>query len=277
MRRLRSDTLKIMAMAFMLVDHIGYGLVQPYLFYVATVDYDRYLALKQIYDITRIIGRLAFPVFCYQIAVGLMWTRSRAGYLRNLLLFGLISEIPYDLLCSKKLLETTDQNVYFTLFLGALVICGADFIRERFLVHDASADGDDAAGNRVDISYVLVLVAMTVAASALAEIIKSDYGAKGVILIVIFYALRNDRIKLQILSPLLFVIDIVLISFIRYKSPARVLSYCQVEIYACFAFPLIYADSGERRGGKVIKWFGYAFYPAHLFILYLIKTFILHL
>ena len=75
----RNDILKIIAMATMLVDHLGV-LIFPEL------------------RILRTIGRIAFPIFAYQLALGFKFTSNRRRYRINLLIFGVIAQIPYMLL-----------------------------------------------------------------------------------------------------------------------------------------------------------------------------------
>lgn len=81
----------------MLVDHIG-----AYIFPV---------------NIFRIIGRLAFPIFAYQLTVGYFKTSSKEKYLERLILFGSLSQIPYYLLK-----EELKLNIIFTLAIGFCLI-----------------------------------------------------------------------------------------------------------------------------------------------------------
>lgn len=261
MKKLRSDTLKIIAMLLMVVDHAGILIVQKYS--LITTDYEAFTRVNYIYEVCRGVGRIAFPIFAYQIAVGMMFTKNRIKHLVMLLVFALISEIPYDMCFSGKVLEFSDQNVIFTLFLGALAIYASDLLIEKMGLEGKTFKA------AILLKFIILAAVVTIF-SVIAKISNTDYNAKGVILIAIFYVLLHDRIMLGVLGPILFIIDFFVISLINYKSMSSTMSYLSNEIYAVLAFPLILADSYERRGGKIIKWVGYIFYPVHIVILYFI-------
>lgn len=93
----QSNFIKLVAIATMLLDHIG-----KYLFP---------------FEILRIIGRISFPLFAYQLGVGYKMTSSKEGYIKRLLIFGIISQVPYSLLRGDFLL-----NILFSLALGVFSI-----------------------------------------------------------------------------------------------------------------------------------------------------------
>ena len=76
--------LKLFAMAVMLIDHVAYA------WEIDRVSGLAYLAM-------RIIGRFAFPIFAYMIAVGARHTHDIKKYLLRLFVFALVSEAPFDL------------------------------------------------------------------------------------------------------------------------------------------------------------------------------------
>ena len=104
---LNSFTLKIIAIITMIIDHIGYVFLP-----VGTAYY----------DIARAIGRISFPIFCFLIVQGFFHTRSHINYLIRLLIFALLSEIPFDLAFHKTLFYWNSQNVFITLALGLFAI-----------------------------------------------------------------------------------------------------------------------------------------------------------
>ena len=95
--------LKLLAMAAMLVDHMGY-LLFP------TVMWMRY------------VGRLAFPIFAFQIAEGWYRTHNREKYTLRLLICAVVSEVPFDLAFSGTPVDAGYQNVLWTFFIAAAAL-----------------------------------------------------------------------------------------------------------------------------------------------------------
>lgn len=93
------DTLKLVAILTMLIDHIGYLLFPDQILW-------------------RMIGRLSFPIFAFLVARGARLTRSQPRYLLRMLLYGLISQIPYSYFVPNGL------NIFFTLAAGlGIILC----------------------------------------------------------------------------------------------------------------------------------------------------------
>ena len=88
----------------------------------------------------------------------------------NLLGFALISEIPFNLVHVNRFFWPV-QNVFFTLFLGYLGMCAAEYFWENRLLQCLSL-------------LLLLLVSVY---------LHADYGWKGYIFILIMYFLRNER------------------------------------------------------------------------------------
>ena len=112
---LSAAALKYLAALFMLVDHIG--MVFPTML--------TELGLPTWADgLPRLIGRLAFPIFCFLAVEGFLHTHDVKKYVRRLLLFGLLSEVPFDLAFFRTPFAPQHQNVYWTLALGVLAMAG---------------------------------------------------------------------------------------------------------------------------------------------------------
>jgi len=99
-----ADSLKVIAMLTMLVDHIGF------VFFPEQI-------------IWRIIGRLAFPLFAWGIVQGYNKTASLKRYVLRLLTAALVSQIPYVMLFGVR-----ELNIIFTLLWGLIVV----HVWERF-------------------------------------------------------------------------------------------------------------------------------------------------
>ena len=138
-RRTFSGTaLKTIACITMLVDHIGAscieaGILTPGLD-AGTLSQDALSAypLYRLDMVLRFTGRLAFPLFCFLLVEGFVHTHNVKGYLGRLVLFGILSEVPFDLAFFRTPFDPSAQNVYWTLALaantdynaiGVLIIC----------------------------------------------------------------------------------------------------------------------------------------------------------
>ena len=106
--------LKLIAVISMLIDH------------TSAVILEQIPGLEAPAFFMRIIGRLAFPIYCFLLVEGFYHTRSRAKYAGRLFLFALISEVPFDLAFSRRMWDFSSNNVFFTLLFGLLVIWGVE-------------------------------------------------------------------------------------------------------------------------------------------------------
>lgn len=222
-RGISGSTLKLIAVITMLIDHIGLGVVGRLT-----------MTRPELYDAYRImrgIGRIAFPIFVFLLVEGMHNTKDIKKYALRLGVFALISEIPFDLAFHAEILEFTYQNVFFTLFIGLLVIWAMDSITRT-------------VENKI--FRILLMAAVMAAGAGAAELMGTDYGAKGILCIAVIYLFSYDR-KLQLAAGC--------IAFLW-------------EWQAVFAFIPIAFYNG-RRGWK-LKYAFYVFYPLHLFLIYLV-------
>ena len=200
--------LKMIAMITMVTDHLGAVLFPQYL-------------------VMRIIGRLSFPIYCFLLVEGAVHTKNIRKYSARLLLFAVISEIPYDLAFFGRALEFQHQNVFFTLFLGLMGIIILKTCKRGYLL-----------------GFLMVFVA---------EFLRTDYGAFGVLFILLFCILReSDLLKMGFFGLLTFLND-----------------RGTIKMYACLAIIPMLLYNGKR--GYNIKYAFYVFYPLHLLILSIIN------
>lgn len=230
---LSGSTLKIFAIVTMMIDHTGAALVGP-LRYFAPENMQHFFT--ELYPVTRAIGRLAFPVFCFLLVEGFIHTRSTIKYALRLFLFALISELPFDFALANNLFSWHHQNVYFTLLIGLLVMMGVTYFEQR------------PTKNALQRWFSILMEAAILAGGLyLAKVMYTDYGFKGVFLIEVLYFLRFDR-RLQ------SIFGAIAISW---------------EAWAPLSFILVWFYNGTR--GKQMKYFFYWFYPVHLIILGFLK------
>ena len=103
----RNDFLKLIAMFTMFIDHLGHMNIITDIF---------------LNSLSRTIGRISFPIFAYQIALGYSKTKNLKNYIKRLFLFALISQIPYIIFNSKFIIYPFHLNVIFLFLLGIFSI-----------------------------------------------------------------------------------------------------------------------------------------------------------
>ena len=123
-RVLSGAQLKYIAFLSMLIDHVNKALIYPNL--------NGGLLLK-ISDLFDVLGRIAFPLFAFFIVEGFFKTRSRKKYLLNLLIFGVISEVPFDMFTTRTFYNPRSNNVLFALALSLVTIWIIDTLKIYFL------------------------------------------------------------------------------------------------------------------------------------------------
>ncbi len=167
------STLKIIAIVIMLIDHFGAAVLERGILYtqVGLSNPELYADVRRLDHIIRLIGRPAFPIFCFLLVEGFLHTRDSRKYALRLFLFALISEIPFDLAILGTPVTFVHQNVFFTLLIGLLVMMAADRFPKKFWIQ-------------------LFIFALGLAAG---ELLHTDYDWRGVLLIEILYLLRFDR------------------------------------------------------------------------------------
>jgi hypothetical protein len=205
---------------------------------LATMIIDHYGAIFQSGEnIYRIIGRIAFPVYCFLLVEGYFHTRDVKKYGKRLLLFAIVSEIPFDLAFYGKI-GFAHQNIFFTLFIGL----GAIYFIEN-------KEGKYSFNNNIVI----------VAAGILAMVLSVDYNIMGVIYILAFYFTRNLPKKRQMLYMAVIMLFTNLMS-----SP--------LQQFSLLALPLIYFYNGQLgQKNKFLQIMFYAAYPLHLLLFYFFK------
>ena len=169
-RILSGSALKTIALVTMLIDHITVVILSNLPWATESL---MTVGSQEIswYYIGRLIGRIAFPIYCFLIAEGYAYTKNKRKYGMNLLCFAVVSEIPWNLENSGQLFYET-QNVFFTLFLGFLAIEIYEKLQGKPFIQLVSLLG------------LLIISGYC----------KADYGVRGVGLIVCLYVLRNQRI-----------------------------------------------------------------------------------
>ena len=292
-RFVNGSVLKIIAVITMLIDHIGVGIIQP-----LYVDMRYPFGLTQqeafiLYRVTRNIGRIAFPIYCFLLVEALIYTTNRLRYLLVLLLSALLSELPFDLalisispstphlspreaLLYNRSAVISSQNVFLTLALGFLCIWGIHALHDRVQRHleQQTARRGIRTDNAFALPFYMIIALgsflMIYLACVLTNMLGTDYRQRGILLIVILYLLRRLR-------PLALPAAYFYIGNLAYTDPARGfdLSVWSSEIWSFPGFLLMFFYNDKRgfiRGRW--KYLFYAFYPVHLILIWLARMYI---
>lgn len=233
---LNSTTLRILAMALMLLDHLWATVIPGN-------DWMTYL------------GRLAFPIFAFQAAEGYAHTHDFNHYCRRLLIFGLISEIPFNLMIIGSPVFPFHQNVMFTLLLGLLACRQIDLLRTD-------------SGNPVRRIALLALIGLG------SILLFPDYGMLGVMTVIVFHVFRN--VPGAKLAQLAFLCAIHVFGYEGQMLPLFGGTFeFPVQGFAVLALIPIWLYNGEKGpGGRAFQYAAYAFYPAHMLLLWCIRSLI---
>lgn len=224
---LDGGTLKLMAAALMLIDHVGAILLPE------TV-------------ILRCIGRLAFPIFAFFIAEGYAHTRSFGRYLLRMAIWAAVSEIPFNLEFGHFFVPGR-QNVLWTFCLALLTLRGLDRLRRVPGV----------------IGYAGAALALATGFAA-GKLLHVDYGGWGVMTVALFYLCREGRYARCGLLLGMLVLNGLCIS--SRTVPAFGIAV-PIQILAAAALPVIWLYNGRPGVNRRWRWAFYAFYPAHLLVL----------
>ena len=219
-RGINSFTLHILAMLFMLCDHL-------------------WATLFPAQEWLTCIGRLAFPIFAFMIAEGCYYTSNVKKYMQRLFLFAVISEIPFNLIMGSSVFYPFHQNVLWTFLLGLLlIICLVLFM-----------------------DYLLGTISMV------------DYNAAGILTVLLFYFFRKKTwVSFVAQFAGMYYLNVVMLGDLYY--PVTILGHhfeIPQQSFALLALIPIWLYNREQGyHSKLFKYFCYAFYPAHLLILFII-------
>lgn len=233
-----SFILKIIAVVTMFCDHFGYAFLEHFSFF-------------------NIIGRIAFPIFAFQISEGYIHTKDVKKYLIRLLIFAVTSQLPFYLFLQKFLpTSPTNFNIFFTLSLGLICIIIYDYFTKQI-----TQKSNNSFLNTYILKSISILCVLFIA--ILAETLKTDYGFFGVIVIFAFYFFKNNKLAM--------VLSFSIFCMLKYGILIASYGFNWLYICNCIAtiFPIIFIILYNGTQGKKIKYFLYAFYPLHLILLYL--------
>lgn len=233
---LNSNMLKCLAMLLMLLDHL----------WATIIPGSQWMT---------IVGRMAFPVFAFLLVEGYMHTSDLKKYKKRLLLFGLLSEIPFNLIMTASVIFPFHQNVMFTLLLGLMSIDALEQMKQN------------RNGKVIIVALLKIMLYLLIGTVGFV-----DYGMTGILTILAFYLFRNFKfawigqfISLLFLFVIFFKGQSIVIPFFGAEY------FFPIQGFGILALIPIWLYNGELgKKNKVIQYGFYLFYPVHMLLLYVI-------
>jgi len=229
-----SFTLHIMAMLFMLCDHL-WGTVVPG------------------NDWMTCVGRLAFPIFAFMIVEGYFHTKSIKKYVLRLLLFAVISEIPFNLAMGSRFFYPIHQNVLWSFLISIGLIGWNEKVKNK------------QVWKRITVGILSVCVGYVAGL-----ITFVDFYHAGVLTVLVFYFFKNKKWWCYLGQIIcLWYINFEMLGGFSYEVTLfGETRFIERQGFAILALIPIWLYKG-RQGyySKTLRYVYYAFYPLHLFVL----------
>ena len=238
---LSAAALHILAMALMLMDHL-------------------WATLLPAQEWLTCAGRVAFPIFAFMAVEGYFHTHDLKKYTLRLLLFALLSEIPFDLMYGGTWFYPVHQNVIWTLLLGILGVHLMETVRKK----------------QKTWMYLLVSALVVAAGAVLGTLGMVDYYGSGVVTVLIFYLCRQ--------IPHGWIGEVAGLAFLNCKLLGGMtipltlgswtLEFPEQGLALLALIPIWLYNGRQGAHNKAIQYACYAFYPAHMLILALLRMYL---
>lgn len=204
-------------------------------------------------------GRIAFPIFAFLLVEGYFHTGSLKRYLLRLLVWAVIAEIPFNMMCSGEMFYPYHQNVLWTFLISLLLIALLDRARDRLK----------------PVLAVIVSAALIVLGFLLGFALMVDYYGVGVLTVVVFYYFSQRRWWSYVgqLACLAF-LNVELLGGLSYAVTlfGHELEIPQQGLALLALIPIWLYQGRQGEHSKPFQYFCYAFYPAHMLVLGLIRN-----
>ena len=242
MKKLKFDIssagLHVLAMALMLCDHL-WGTIVP------------------VNDWLTCLGRISFPIFAFLIVEGYFHTSNLKKYVKRLLLFALLSEIPFNLAMGSSIIYPFHQNVLWT------------FLMAIGLIHWNERAASGKRWRRILVGVVSIPIAYLAGILTMA-----DFYQAGVLTVLVFYFFRGRKwpnlvgqlialayINLEMLGGLVYEIPLWGETVVFHRQGFALLALIPIWLYR------------GKQGYHSKKWqyVCYAFYPVHLLLLGMLR------
>ena len=239
---LTAAVLHIIAMTLMLMDHL-------------------WATLLPAREWLTCAGRVAFPIFAFMAVEGYFHTRSFKKYILRMLLFAVLSEIPFDLMYGGTWFYPVHQNVLWTFLLGLLGVWLMEQVRKKGKIW----------------MYLLVCVLVVLAGLVLGTLCMVDYYGVGVLTVFVFYFLHGRK-WWRFLGQLaaLYWLNVELLGGLMYPVQLFGMEFelCQQGLALLALIPIWLYRGRQGYHSKPFQYLCYAFYPVHMLLLVVVLNFI---
>ena len=239
---LTAAVLHIIAMTLMLMDHL-------------------WATLLPAREWLTCAGRVAFPIFAFMAVEWYFHTRSFKKYILRMLLFAVLSEIPFDLMYGGTWFYPVHQNVLWTFLLGLLGVWLMEQVRKKGKTW----------------MYLLVCVLVVPAGLVLGTLCMVDYYGVGVLTVFVFYFLHGRKwwcflgqlaalywLNVELLGGLMYPVQLFGMEF----------ELCQQGLALLALIPIWLYRGRQGYHSKPFQYLCYAFYPVHMLLLVVVLNFI---
>lgn len=233
-----SFSLHIMAMIFMLCDHLWGTIVQGN-------------------DWLTCIGRLTFPIYAFMIVEGYFHTKNLKKYVGRLLIFAILSEIPFNLAMGSRLFYPIHQNVLWSFLISIGLIHWNEKVKVKKL------------WKRILVGFASILIG-----SIVGIITFVDYYHAGILMVLVFYFFRHKKWWCYLGQFIcMWYINCAMLGGLQYEMNVLGQTYfISRQGFALLALiPIWFYKGKQGYHSKTLQFIYYAFYPVHLLILGILK------
>jgi hypothetical protein len=241
-KNLNSNILKTIAVISMTIDHIAWAIFPGF-------------SMHPIAIIMHILGRIACPIFCYFMVQGYIHTKNFKKYFSRILIFALISHIPYVLTSFNYVDALSLIPGYHGAFNQTSILwgfaCGLLLIR----VNDSKLNNI----YKLLLSIFICLISF-----------PADWSCVAPLIILFMWEYKNN-FKMQMITMFLMIITYVIVYFFAIDK-----IYALLQFGIVLSIPLLYLYNGKVGNNiklnKIMKWFFYIYYPLHLLIIFIFTS-----
>ena len=229
---LNSNQIKVIAIIAMTIDHVTWLL---------------YPGCQKIWWVMllHVIGRLTAPIMWFFIAEGFHYTRNVKKYIARLFVFAVISHFAYNFAGGIPFIP----NGFFNMTSVMWSLAWAVVLMVIFTANQLPQWGK--------ILLIILICLIT---------FPSDWSTVAAMCPVYLYLNRGD-FKKQSLTMLIWTTIYAAVYFIFMDKPYGILQMCTL-----LSLPILNQYNGERGSWKGMKWFFYIYYPAHLFVIGILRV-----